>query len=73
MSMRVPKSRTDLFVTCTAPGYKPKFVRLTSEASGWGITGALLLDFGIVDYATGALNKYPGTLIIVLERQQAAN
>lgn len=70
MSMHVPKSRNDLFITCAAPGYKNKFVKLTSEASGWAVAGALLLDFGIVDYSTGALNKYPNTLVVVMERDE---
>lgn len=67
MAISVPKSRNDLEVRCAAPGYKDKTIRLVSEASAWGVTGALLLDFGIVDYSTGALNKYPGTLVIVME------
>lgn len=71
MTMMIPKSRNPLEVRCAAPGYKDKTIRLVSEASAWGVTGALLLDFGIVDYSTGALNKYPGTLVIVMERQDA--
>jgi hypothetical protein len=68
MSIIVPKSRNDLFITCTAPGYDNKFVHIVSEASAWGVVGALTLDFGVVDYATGALNKYPGSLTIVMDR-----
>ncbi len=67
--MTVPKSRRDLYITCVASGYKTKFVQVVSEASAWGVVGALTLDFGIVDYSTGALNKYPPTLQIVMERE----
>jgi len=69
MSFKVPKSKTDLFIACSAPGYKNSLIRLKSEASAWGVVGALTLDFGVVDYATGALNKYPSTLQIVMERE----
>lgn len=65
--MRVGKSRYDLTIVCKADGYRDKTVVLESTASGWGIAGALILDFGIVDYATGALNKYDGTITIVME------
>src|SRR5262249_23495611 len=72
MSITVPKSRNDLFITCVSPGYKNKFVHIVSEASAWGVVGALTLDFGVVDYSTGALNKYPGSLTIVMEREETA-
>ena len=68
-SMKVSKSRNDLVIRCKAPGYRDKDVRLVSEASGWGVAGALTLDFGLVDYATGALNKYDASIQIVMERE----
>lgn len=64
---KVDKSRNDIVFTCKSPGYRDKTVTLVSEASGWGVAGALTLDFGLVDYATGALNKYQPTLIMTLE------
>ncbi|WP_342241048.1 hypothetical protein [Inquilinus sp. OTU3971] len=64
---KVDKSRNDIIFTCTSPGYRDKSVTLVSEASGWGVAGALTLDLGLVDYATGALNKYQPTLTMTLE------
>lgn len=66
--LTISKSRNDLVVRCTAPGYKPKEAVFTSSASAWGVVGALTLDLGIIDYSTGALNKYDGTITIVMER-----
>lgn len=66
-SVMVKKSRYDLVLRCRAPGYRDKEVRLVSEASGWGVAGALTLDFGLIDYATGALNKYDASIQVVLE------
>lgn len=66
--LQVTKSRNDLEIKCVATGYKPKDFRLVSGATGWSVSGALLLDAGIVDYATGALNKYDDTVTVVLER-----
>jgi uncharacterized protein YceK len=65
--MTVSKGTRDITVACTAPGYKDKSVVMQSSASGWAIAGALILDLGIVDYSTGALNKYDSTVSIVLE------
>jgi hypothetical protein len=70
-SITVSKSRNDLLIRCRASGYRDKEVRLVSNASGWGIAGALTLDFGLVDYATGALNKYNSSVQIVMEREGA--
>jgi hypothetical protein len=63
----VDKSRNDIIFTCKSLGYRDKTVSLVSEASGWGVAGALTLDFGLIDYSTGALNKYPPTLTMTLE------
>lgn len=65
--MTVDKGTRDITVTCTAPGYKDKTVVMESSASAWAIVGALTLDLGIVDYSTGALNKYDSSVSIVLE------
>lgn len=64
---KVDKSRNDIIFTCTSPGYRDKAVSLVSSASGWGVAGALTLDLGLIDYATGALNKYDPTLTMTLE------
>jgi hypothetical protein len=70
-SVMVKKSKEDLVLKCRAPGYKDKEVRLVSTASAWGVVGALTLDFGLIDYATGALNKYDASIQIVMEREEA--
>lgn len=64
----VPKSRKDLTVECTAPGYRKQIVSLESSASGWGIVGCFLIDLCITDYSTGALNKYDEVVNITLPR-----
>ena len=71
-SFHVGKSRNALTITCEAPGYRQRSIRIDSDASGWGVAGALTLDFGLTDYATGALNKYPAQAAITLEPDYAA-
>ena len=61
----VPKSRKDIKVDCTAPGYEKQTLDLVSSASGWGVAGCLL-DFCITDHATGAFNKYDDSVTIAL-------
>lgn len=69
--MHVSKSRDDMQVTCKAAGYLDKTANFSSSASAWGVAGALTLDLGLVDYTTGALNKYDATITMVLEKRQA--
>lgn len=64
--LNVGKSRKDLIITCFAEGYEPQTVRIESSTSGWGIAGAVTLDLGITDYMTGALNKYPEAISVVM-------
>jgi uncharacterized protein YceK len=66
--LTISKSRNDMVVKCTAPGYYDKSVTFESSASAWGVVGALTLDLGIIDYSTGALNKYDATITIVMDR-----
>lgn len=66
--LTVSKSRNDMVVTCSAPGYRTKSVTFESGASAWGVVGAMTLDLGLIDYSTGALNKYDATITIVLDR-----
>ena len=68
-TMSVQKSRHDIILRCSAPGYQTADSKVESSASGWGVVGAVTLDFGIVDYATGALNKYPNSVTVALVRQ----
>ena len=60
----IPKSRTNLAVTCQAKGYKKQNLSIESSASGWGVVGCFLIDLCITDYSTGALNKYPKSIRI---------
>lgn len=64
----VPKSRKDLLFSCSADGYQKQNLTIESSASGWGIVGCFLIDLCITDYSTGALNKYPKSLNIALQR-----
>ncbi len=64
----IPKSRKDLFITCSADGYKKQNLTIESSASGWGVLGCFLIDLCITDYSTGALNKYPKSIKIALQR-----
>ena len=70
-TMEVDKSRHDIDLRCTAPGYQDKHIVLVSSASGWGVAGALTLDYGLTDWATGALNKYDPTVTVVMEPVKA--
>lgn len=66
-TMAVEKSRHDIIMRCSAPGHQPAEIKVVSEAAAWGIVGG-----GIsagVDYASGALNKYPDNVTVALVRQ----
>ena len=64
----IPKSRKDLLFSCSADGYQKQNLTIESSASGWGVLGCFLIDLCITDYSTGALNKYPKSLSIALQR-----
>lgn len=49
-------------VACSAPGYKPQSQTLISTLDP---VGALSPTW---DYATGALNEYPASIIVVLDK-----
>lgn len=63
----VSKSRLPIELICSAAGFDTGTVAVDSSASPWGVAGALTIDFGITDYATGALNKYPETVLVTLK------
>ena len=67
-SIHVSKSKNDLIFLCKAAGYADKTINVVSSASGWGVVGCFLIDLCITDYSTGALNKYPETVNISLEK-----
>ncbi len=55
-------------MSCSADGYQKQNLTIESSASGWGVLGCFLIDLCITDYSTGALNKYPKSLKIALQR-----
>jgi hypothetical protein len=67
----VSKSRFALDLTCASDGYVAKTTTVESEPSAWGIVGAIVIDYGVIDYATGALNKYPDEVQVMLEKESA--
>jgi hypothetical protein len=66
-TISVSKDKDDIWVKCVADGYKPSSLKISSSASGAAIGGAVLIDFGITDLATGAFWKYPDQHNISLE------
>ena len=62
----IPKSRHEIYVICSAPGYVEQTTMVDSSASGWGVAGCFLIDLCITDYSTGALNKYPEHVDVTL-------
>jgi hypothetical protein len=63
----VSKSMNDLEFKCSAKGYHDKDDVLTSTTSNATVVSFFLLDFGLVDAATGAWKKYPERLTVVLQ------
>jgi len=61
------KSQYDLEFSCTAPGYQPKTDTLSSNIAAATVVSFFLLDFGIVDAATGAWKKYPERITVILQ------
>jgi hypothetical protein len=68
-TLQVSKDKDDILVSCKADGYKPFSLKIVSSASGAGVAGAVFIDLGIVDFATGAMWKYPDQHNISLEKQ----
>lgn len=65
--VNVSKSMNDITFQCSAQGYQDKEETLTSSLSAATVASILLLDFGIIDAATGAWKKYPERLTVVLQ------
>lgn len=65
--VKVSKESADIRFQCTAEGYQPKDDVLSSSLSPATVASFFLLDFGIVDAATGAWKKYPERITIVLQ------
>lgn len=64
--LKVTKSKDDLQIKCSAPGFDTKTVAVESSVSAAGMASVLAIDFGATDYMTGALNKYPDAVIVNL-------
>lgn len=62
----VDKSRHAIDLTCSSPGYDPAHLTVDSSVSTMGAIG-VGIDFGLTDYATGALNKYPDSVTVTLK------
>lgn len=63
----VSKSMNDLEFDCSAAGHQPRREVLSSSLSPATVASFFLLDFGLVDAATGAWKKYPEKITIVLQ------
>lgn len=62
-TVKVDKTKNDILLTCTLPGYQEASVNLES-GYGAGTFGNIILGGGIgwaIDSASGADNKYPST------------
>jgi hypothetical protein len=68
-TLSVSKSRYDIILRCSAQGHETAEVKIESGASGWGVAGAFTIDFGLTDWATGALNKYPDSVNVALAQK----
>jgi hypothetical protein len=64
-SMVVSKSKDDLMILCRAYGYQAKRVWVAPTTSDWDVPGV-----DAVDYVTGALHRYDGPLVIVMDQEQ---
>ena len=67
--LTISKSKRDIIVKCSAPGYKPSTVRLVSSTQASGVVGGALLDLGIVDMMTGAMWKYESYINVALDKE----
>ena len=67
-TLHVEKSRKDIEVICTKDGYEDATAVLTSEFEAWTV-GNIILGGPIGvgwDAASGAMNIYPGAVLITL-------
>ena len=70
-SVTKSKSKDNLSFACSAMGYQPKTEALGPDLSAATVARFFLLDFGIVDAATGAWKKYPAQVTVQLLPQPA--
>jgi hypothetical protein len=65
-TVKVDKTKNDIMLTCTMPGYQDASVNLES-GYGAGTFGNIILGGAIgwgIDSATGADNKYPSSAVV---------
>jgi hypothetical protein len=62
-SMTVSKSTDELLITCNAYGYKTARLRLMPSLADWNVP-----EFNVVDYVTGGLIHYDGSVVIVMDK-----
>ena len=70
-SLQVEKDKDDLVVTCEKEGYRKKVIHTNSSFEGWTMGNLLLggiIGLG-VDAASGAINEYPGQVLVNLEKE----
>jgi hypothetical protein len=73
-STTVHKTKTDLDITCTKPGYKPGHIVATSHFTG-KTAGNVLLGAGaglVIDAASGANFKYDPLITVPLGERDAS-
>jgi hypothetical protein len=64
--LEVGRSRNKLEITCQAPGFADAQMKV---ASAWVDSAKLQMPEGyLIDYATGAMWKYPASVSITMER-----
>jgi hypothetical protein len=59
--VKVDKSKEDIVIRCTKPGYQDAMATIPSDFEGWTLGNLLIggiIGLG-VDASTGALNEYP--------------
>jgi hypothetical protein len=66
-AVTISKSQHTLQFACSAPGYMPKTDTLESSLAAATVASFFLLDFGIVDAASGAWKKYPERVTVILQ------
>jgi hypothetical protein len=65
--VQIEKANGDIIFDCSAPGYDPRQIPLSSALSNATVVSFFLLDFGIVDTISGAAHKYPERITVVLD------
>lgn len=71
-TLHVSKSRHNIEMKCMSPGFEPAVVSVRSSVSPGGVASIVFVDFGAVDYVTGALNSYPEKVAVTLSPKMPA-